>query len=134
MLHYRPGTLRIIYNDRDGHRFLQPINMTVPRSSFRAGSTIPAKFQLFLADGVTPISTVAAEISVTRLSSSSSTAVNEELIELPSDAGKLFRYDPVAQQYVFNLGTRGWNTGTYRITAQLGDGNPVTADVEVRAR
>ena len=77
------GALALIYNNVVGHQFLQPINpnlTTGNRSSFKIGSTIPAKFQIFKADGVTPVTIAVAKISVLKIDSSPDTPINEELL------------------------------------------------------
>ena len=38
------------------------------------------------------------------------------------DGGNAFRYDATADQYIFNLGTRGMSEGTWQIRIDLGDG------------
>ncbi|HUR95102.1 MAG TPA: hypothetical protein VMY76_10995, partial [Gemmatimonadales bacterium] len=58
--------------------------------------------------------------------------INEEVITLPADDGINFRVS--GGQYIFNLGTKGWTAGTYRITANLDDGTKITADVDGRSK
>ena len=119
----------VVYNAVVGHRFLQPINVPPQAQGvFKAGSTIPVKFQLFLADGVTSVATAVATIRVNRVSDGATVAV---LSNGPS-AGTTFRYDAVAQQYVFNVDTKNWTAGSYQITALLDDGSQITVIVRVR--
>ena len=127
--------LKVLYNTAVGHAFLQPINpnlTTGNRSSFKIGSTIPAKFELFMPDGVTKITTASATISVVKIDNSPETPINEEVISLPPDVGTTFKVS--SGQYHYNLGTKGWTAGTYRIIANLDDGSKVTAEVDGRSK
>jgi hypothetical protein len=130
------ATANITYNRSAGTQFLQPVNLYPdPRSSFKINSTIPVKFQLFLADGVTSYGGANATIKLTKLSSSTTESVNEEVISTPADAGVTFRYDPTGKQYIYNMGTKTLAQGVYRIDADLGDGGPpVTAMLELRSK
>jgi hypothetical protein len=125
----------LIYNNVVGHQFLQPINpnlTTGNRSSFKIGSTIPAKFQIFKADGVTPVTIAVAKISVLKIDSTPDTPINEELLVMPPDDGVFFRVS--GSQYIYNLGTKGWTAGTFRIIATLDDGSTITAEVDGRSK
>jgi N-acetylneuraminic acid mutarotase len=123
----------VLYNTTVGHGFLQPINMPPQTQSvFKIGSTIPAKFQLFLADGVTPVSTAVATIQVNKVSSGVPSTVNETVTSTVPNQGITFRYDAGSQQYIFNLGTKSWTSGTYQITALLDDGSNITVNVGAR--
>jgi hypothetical protein len=127
--------IAVPYNTAVGHQFLQPINpnLTVGnRSSFKIGSTIPTKFQLFKADGTTVVTTAVATISVVRIDTTPDTPINEDMITMPPDDGVNFRVS--SGQYIYNLGTKGWIAGTYRITATLDDGSKITAEVDGRSK
>jgi hypothetical protein len=50
------------------------------------------------------------------------------------DQGTSFRYDSIEKLYIFNLGTKSWTAGTYRITASLNDGSTIVQNVEARAK
>jgi hypothetical protein len=131
------GTLALIYNNLVGHQFLQPINpnlTTGNRSTFKIGSTIPVKFQIFLANGTTPVSTVIATISYVKIDNSVDASVNEEVVMGGADAGNGFRYDPAGQQYIFNLSTKTWTAGTWQLKATLDDGSTITALVDGRTK
>ncbi len=119
----------VLYNIATGHAFLQPIKApSQPQSVFKAGSTIPVKFQLFLADGVSPVGTALATIQVTRVSDGGPVTV----VSNGPNAGTAFRYDSEAQQYIFNLSTKNWSAGSYRITVLLDDGSQIMAIVGAR--
>jgi len=120
-----------------GNQFLQPINPNLTignRSTFKIGSTIPVKFQIFFANGTTPVSIVVATISYVKKDNSVDNSVNEAVMMGAADAGNSFRYDPTAQQYIFNLSTKTWSPGTWELKATLDDGNTITALVDGRAK
>jgi hypothetical protein len=125
-------TIDVRYNTAVGHRFLQPIN-TPPQnqSVFQLGSTIPVKFDLFRADGVTSVTTAAATIQVNRISNGAPDPINEAVVSTVPDQGTNFRY--TEGHYQFNLGTGNLSTGTYRISALLDDGTRISQDVELRS-
>jgi hypothetical protein len=122
--------IKIVYTATAGRTYLQPINTNGNRSQFKAGSTIPVKFQLFMADGVTPVSTAVATISVTKTGSGTS-GESEDSVTLPADRGSTFRYDSIDRQYIFNLGTAKTWSGTYRITTTLDDGTIISQEVAI---
>jgi len=131
----KTAQIAVLYNTVVGHQFLQPINpnlTTGNRSSFKIGSTIPTKFQLFKADGTTVITTASATISVTKIDSTPDQPINEDLLVMPPDDGVNFRLS--GGQYIYNLGTKGWTAGTFRITATLDDGSTITAIVDGRSK
>ena len=101
-------------------------------SVFKIGRTIAVKFQLFLVDGVTPVSSAVATIAVNKVSDGTPSDVNEDVVSTVPNQGLNFRYDAAAQQYIFNLGTSGWTAGTYRITVSLEDGTTFWVDVGAR--
>jgi hypothetical protein len=37
------------------------------------------------------------------------------------DNGNLFRYDPTAKQYIFNLSTKTLSAGSYQLLIDMGD-------------
>lgn len=122
-------SITVLYNTAAGRVFLQPINLpTQQQSVFKAGSTIPVKFQLFLADGMTPVSSAVATIRVNKMSD----GLPVDVVSNVPNAGTTFRYDPGAQQYIFNLSTKNWSAGSYRITVLLDDGSQIMAIVGAR--
>lgn len=115
------GTYRVVYR-WDG--FLQPINDTAHQvgtstSIFKAGSTVPVKFQLKRADG-TVVQAATAPVWLTPVKGSATSApVDESLYAAASDSGTTFRYD--TGQYIYN-----WKSGQsgyyWRVGVQLDDG------------
>jgi len=129
------GAMKVLYNTATGHQFLQPINpnlTTGNRSSFKIGSTIPTKFQLFNADGTTPITSGIATVAVVKIDNTAETPINEDLITSPADDGINFRVS--SGQFIYNLSTKNWTAGSYRIIANLDDGSQITAEVDGRSK
>jgi hypothetical protein len=122
------------YRTDIGHKFLQPINLPPQqRSSFKLGSTIPVKLQIFDASGA-PISTVVASIAVQKKDAVADVPINETTLSTTPDQGTTFRYDPTGQQYIFNLSTKPLSAGTWTITTSLDDGSTIAADIDLRAK
>ncbi|MBI4610432.1 MAG: PxKF domain-containing protein [Candidatus Rokubacteria bacterium] len=91
-----------------------------PCRTFRFRSTVPVKFQLFDANNVA-IGTTVATIRVTQVGG----ATVGDTIDLgtgATDTGNTFRFDPVSNQYIFNLDTKVLGAGVWRIDARLDDG------------
>jgi hypothetical protein len=101
-----------------GAFFLQPINPD-GSSIFKAGSTVPVKFQLQGASA--GITNLAARIFVARVSAGVTGTYVETTSNAAPDGGNLFRYDASARQYIYNLSTKGLATGTWSIRVDLGD-------------
>jgi hypothetical protein len=127
------GTYKVIYRF-DG--FLQPINDTAHQvgtatSIFKAGSTVPAKFQLRKADG-TVVQAATGPIWPTPVKGSATSApVDESVYTASSDSGTTYRYDATAMQYIYN-----WKTGTggnyWRIGVTLDDGQIYYVNIGLR--
>jgi len=93
-------------------------------SLFQSGRTIPVKFQLAGLDG-TFVSDAIANIEVYRVVETPSGTVDMSVDTLPSGSsnmGTLFRFDPVSNQYIYNLSTKGYSSGTYLLRTTLNDG------------
>jgi hypothetical protein len=127
------GTLKVIYNNVVGRQFLQPVNIPPQqRSAFKIGSTIPVKFELYLADGVTRVTNATATIELRKISNSTPAADAEAVYTNVPDQGISFRY--TGGQYIFNLGTKNvqQTAGTYQLTAFLNDGTSIMQEIEMR--
>lgn len=105
---------------------LRPINAD-GSSIFKAGSTIPVKFALTGASN--GIANAVASLSYTQISNGIEGTTAEAASTSNATTGSLFRYDVTNQQYVFNLSTKGFASGTYRLNLVLGDG--VTRSVHI---
>ncbi len=62
-----------------------------------------------------------------------SAAVDESTYSDPGTSGTTFRYDPTAQQYVYNWSTKGLQAGYwYKLSAKLDDGTIRSVVVGIR--
>jgi hypothetical protein len=101
-----------------GHQILQPVNAD-GTSVFKQGSTVSVKFRVCDSSG-TSIGTpgVATDIRLVQtIAGTQASSVNEAATSQTPDPA--FRWDASAQQWVFNISTKGLSAGTtyvYRIT------------------
>jgi hypothetical protein len=108
--------------------FLQPINGD-GSSVFKAGRVIPVKVELEGAANGSPYTTVTLE--VVRLDATSG-PVNEPVVSAgAANEGDAFRYDALADQYVYNLSTKGLPSGTYELVVSVRNGLSVCPSVGV---
>lgn len=111
--------------------FLPPVRND-GSSLFRAGRTVPVKFQLNAVDG-TLVTNAVARLQVHKITDA--VLGSEEEITPVASGGNpddLFRFDPDAGQYVYVLDTSGFTPGTYRLRAVLDDGTAHEVQVSVR--
>lgn len=107
-----------------GHAILQPVNAD-GTSVFTQGRAVPAKFRVCDRAGQS-IGTagVVQSFQLTQVISGTVSPVNESVPSATPDAA--FRWDAVAQQWVFNIGTQGQTAGqTYVYTITLNDGTTI---------
>jgi peptide/nickel transport system substrate-binding protein len=109
---------------------LQPINSD-GSSVFKQKCTIPVKFQLLNSMNM-PIGTAHATIDIAKISNGVTGFYNEPISTSAADTGNMFRFDEIEQQYVFNLGTKQLETGTYLIKISLDDGQVFTVQVSLK--
>ena len=102
-------------------------------SIFKAGSTIPVKIILTNCSGQS-ISTATVIIAVYKISNAVLGTELEQLIDSSGSAntGNLFRYDAAAGQYIYNLSTKGYTKGTYKVYAKPEDGSSYTVNFSLR--
>jgi hypothetical protein len=125
------GTYRVIYRFEG---FSQPINDTAHQvgsltSVFKAGSTIPVKFQLKNAAGAA-VASATAPVWLTPVKGSAMSApVDESLYAASADSGSSYRFD--SGQYIYN-----WKTGTggnyWRVGVRLDDGQTYFVNIGLR--
>jgi hypothetical protein len=113
----------------DGSFFMQPINPD-GSSIFKRGSTVPVKFALTGASA--GIGNLVAKLYLAKVSNTIEGSYLEAVSNGASDSGNTFRYDPQAQQYVFNLSTTALATGTWSLRVDLGDGVVHQVNVSLR--
>jgi len=117
--------------------FLQPINDTahqvgVLTSVFKAGSTVPAKFQLKNAAGVLVKGAATASWVAPVKGSAMSAPVDEGAYTASADSGSAYTYDASAQQYQYNWKS-GRDGGNYwRVGVTLDDGQTYFTNIGLR--
>jgi hypothetical protein len=108
-----------------GHQILQPINAD-GTSVFKTKSTVPAKFRVGDAIGVS-IGTPGVVASFRLTQTIHGTVVNyvDEAVN-SNTPDTAFRWDAGAQQWIFNISTKGMAIGyTYVYTITLNDGSAI---------
>ncbi len=112
-------TVQVVYNFIG---YLTPL-LNDGSSLFQSGRTIPVKFQLTAADG-TFVTNAVATIQVFQVLNTPTGTVDMSVTTVASgssDTGNLFRFDPTSNQYIFNLSTSGFASGTYLLRTTLND-------------
>ncbi len=107
-----------------GHQVLQPINVD-GSSVFKQGSTTPVKFRVCDANGIS-IGTpgVVASFNFVNYIGGTVSTVNEPIASTTPDSS--FRWDPTAQQWIFNVSTKPWSpNATYYFQIVLNDGTSI---------
>ena len=129
------GSYRVIYR-WDG--FLQPINDTAHQigtatSVFKAGSTVPVKFQLKRADGsIVQANGLPAWLTPAK-GASTTAAVDEAAYGDAATSGSTYRWDSSGSQYIYNWGTAKNQANFYwRIGVTLDDGQTYTVNIGLR--
>jgi hypothetical protein len=110
-----PGSFTVTYNTVAGHTFSSPL----PMREIRRGSKIPLRFQLFLADGTTPVSTGVFRAYVTG---------GSPLQTL----GPLGTFSYKAGIWELTVDSGGWPLGLVTIYVDLGDGSRISVQQVVR--
>ena len=131
-----PQTFKVTYNFGG---FLQPINDTAhdlsgnPNvSTFKLGSTVPVKFRLTDAKG-NAVQAGSAQWIAPQQSGATSQAVDESVYTDPATSGSLCKWDPTAQQYIYNWSTKGMASGSYyKIGVKLDDGKTYYTYISLR--
>ena len=100
--------------------FQQPIN--ADGSSQFGGRTIPVKIKIADANGA-PVTDADAHVFFAFGTPSVVGTEAEPLSMTNGDTGNLMRYDPSANQYIFNWDIAGLANGTYTIRVDLGEGS-----------
>jgi hypothetical protein len=114
------------YSQASGRKILQPLQQVSGPSeltkAYKLGNTLPVKFQLSDYNGAF-VGTAKVIIAVYK--ASGTVDLNDPLTVLDSglsnDNDNIFRYDPAAQQYIYNLNTKNLAVGTFKIVVTLDD-------------
>src|SRR5207249_746881 len=125
-------TINVLYStgpcDGDaGHQILQPIN-TDGSSVWKQGSTVPAKFRVCDASGNSiAASGVITNFALYRINGGTIQPVDETSVNSTNDLG--WRFDPSAQQWIFNMSTKSAPQNaanrTYYYQISLNDGTSI---------
>jgi hypothetical protein len=127
------GSYRVIYR---WNGFGQPINDTAHQvgtstSIFKAGSTVPVKFELRRADGTVVQPALAPKWITPVKGSATSAAVDESLYSVAADSGSTFRL--AGGQWHYNWASPKAGAGNYwRIGAMLDDGQTYYVNIGLR--
>ena len=88
------------------------------------------KFSLSFADAVAATA-ARARLGVTALGAGGSSADPLDVeADASADGGDLFRF--TGDHYHFNLNTKGWSAGRYRLTVSLDDGRAYSMEIALR--
>lgn len=101
---------------------------------FNSGRTVPVKFQLTASDG-TFVTNAVANLQVFQVLNTPTGTVDmtvDTVASGSSNTGTFFRFDPTSNQYIYNLSTLGFLSGTYLLRTTLNDGT--THDVQISIR
>jgi hypothetical protein len=118
--------------------FLQPINDTAHQANqnlsvFKAGSTVPVKFQLYKYDGATMQAKTTPVWLTPQKGSQMSALVDETFYSVAGTSGNTYKWDATNQQYIYNWSTKGLASGYwYKIYAKLDDGNTYAVTIGLR--
>jgi len=114
-----------------GHTILQPINAD-GTSVWKQGRTIPAKFRVCDANGVSVgTSGIVASFNLIQIISGTITNVDETVDSTNNDTA--FRWDSSGQQWIFNMNTSNLSAGyTYVYAITLNDGSVINFQYGLR--
>jgi hypothetical protein len=118
--------------------FLQPVNDTahqtgVSTSVFKAGQTVPMKFQLKNSAGQVIQAGSAPQWLTPVKGSSMAAAVNESAYTTTGDTAGTYRWDSTGPQYIYNWNTSSTQAGSYwRVGVTLDDGQTYYVNVGLR--
>lgn len=129
---YVAGAFEIQYATTIGHTIQPPINAD-GTSIFNQGRTVPAKFAVYDANGVS-IGTpgVVAKFLLTRIASGTTTTNVENVVDT-NNPDTAFRWDPTGHEWIFNITTANLLAGnTYIFTITLNDGSTITFQFGLR--
>ncbi|MFL0267572.1 PxKF domain-containing protein [Candidatus Clostridium radicumherbarum] len=116
------------YVNYDYSGVLNPINVD-GFNVFKAGSTVPVKFQLKDANGSYVNNVIAKLYLATIKDGKIGTEFNAVSTSAASDEN-VFRID--GNQYIFNLSTKNLVEGSYQLRIELGDGSINTINITLR--
>ena len=101
---------------------------------YQSGRTVPAKFQLTAADG-TFVTNAVATIQVFHVLNTPTGTMDMSVNTVASglsNIGNLFRFDPTSNQYIYNMSTSGFASGTYLLRTALNDGTTYDVNFSIK--
>jgi hypothetical protein len=116
--------------------FRQPITDTAhdlgAMSTFKAGSTIPVKYQVKTADGTVVQGTAGSWLAPVKRATTFA-PVSGGGTSIAADTGSLFRYDATDRQWIYNWGTSKTEAGSqFTIGVRLDDGQVYSTVIGLR--
>jgi hypothetical protein len=126
------GILTILYGTNG---FLQPINDTAhtqaQMSVFKAGSTVPVKFQLLNSSGAVVQALVVPQWVTPVQVGTTTSPIDESVYSDPPTSGSTYRFD--GSQYIYNWQTSKSDVGKIiRIGARLDDGTTMYVNIGLK--
>src|SRR5439155_10268693 len=126
------GVLTIVYGTTG---FLQPINDTAhtqtAMSVFKAGITVPVKFQLLNASGAVVFASALPQWVTPLQVATTSSPIDEYVYSDPPTSGSTYRSD--GSQYIYNWQTSKSDVGkVFRIGARLDDGTTIYVNIGLK--
>ncbi|WP_426997335.1 PxKF domain-containing protein [Pseudarthrobacter sp. N5] len=108
--------------------FYQPIDMGGVLSTVKAGSTVPAKFELFA--GTAEFT----DVSLVAMSASQITCTLSYMsgIELTATGNTSLRYDSTGGQFIYNWKTPATPGKCYQLAMTAGDGSTLSANFKLK--
>ena len=125
----RTANLSVTYNFIG---FLQPINND-GSSVFKLGSTLPIKYQVTDCNGAA-VAAAVGTLAVFKVTDAVTGTTEEMDVDSSGNANtdNIFRYADT--NYIYNLSTKPYTNGTYRIQATLDDGTVHTVNISTKTR
>ena len=107
---------------------LSPINPLAVIAFLRG---LPVTVQFALAGSSAGITNLSARLYVAPVDGAGNVGVERPAVGLAPGVGNLFRYLPLAGQYLVLLSTTGMQSGIWQLRVELGDGIPHTARIRL---
>ncbi|MHB8840307.1 MAG: OmpL47-type beta-barrel domain-containing protein [Candidatus Aquicultor sp.] len=138
-----PKTFIIEAEDKAGNRISKKVDYQVcydyrgllspfkdGDDSFKLGSNVPVKFKLKDANG-NYVENAIVRLFVAKIIDG---VPGTEVPAMPTSSSETneFKYDEVANQYIFNLKTKSLSVGHWRLRIELNDGSSKYADITLR--
>lgn len=105
--------------------FYQPIDMNGVVNTVKGGSTVPAKFEVFIGD-VEVTNPTKVDVQAKRVSCEAGAATAP--LEMTTAGSTSLRYDATAGQFVYNWKTPVGAGSCYQLTMTANDGSSITAN------